>query len=91
MAAPDIVQFIDDWMVANAWTAPARQAFLDDFTSQYNYQENIDDGMGGTIPNPVSKSEFANQNLVLFVVQTVNSWRNRAARDAATYDPLVIE
>lgn len=91
MAAPDIVQFIDDWMVANAWTAPDRQAFLDDFTSQYNYQENVDDGMGGTIPNPVSKSAFANSKLVLFVVQTVNAWRNKVARDATTYDPLVLE
>ena len=91
MAAPNIVQFIDDWMVANGWSLADRLLFLDDFTSQYNYQENIDDGEGGTIPNPVSKSEFANQKLVLFVVQTVNAWRDRVAREAATYDPLVLE
>ena len=91
MAAPDIVTFIDDWMVTNAWSPADRQAFLDDFTSQYDYQENIDDGMGGTIPNPVSKSAFANLKLVLFVVQTVNAWRNKVARNAAIYDPLVLE
>lgn len=78
-------------MITDAWSAADRQAFLDDFTSQYNYQEEVDDGMGGTIPNPVSKSEFANSELVLFVVQTVNAWRNKVARNAATFDPLVLE
>jgi hypothetical protein len=47
--------------------------------------------MGGTIPNPVSKSEFANSKSVLFHVQTVNAWRNKVAREAATFDPLVLE
>lgn len=91
MAAPNIVGFIDDWMVAEAWSLADRQAFLDDFTSQYNYQEMVDDGMGGTIPNPVSKSEFANSKSVLFHVRTVNAWRNNVARDAATYIPLELE
>lgn len=91
MAAPNIVGFIDDWMVINAWSAADRQAFLDDFCSQYNYQEEVDDGMGGTIPNPVGKSEFANSKSVLFHVRTVNAWRNKVARDATTFDPLVLE
>lgn len=91
MAAPNIVQFIDDWMVTNVWTVEDRQAFLDDFCSQYGYQEMIDDGAGGMISNPVSRSEFANSKSVLFFVQTVNAWRNKVARDAAVYVPLELE
>lgn len=91
MAAPNIVQFIDDWMVTNAWTVEDRQAFLDDFCSQHGYQEMVDDGAGSMIPNPLSKNEVANSKSVLFHVQTVNAWRSKVARDAATYTPLELE
>lgn len=78
------------------WAAdPAvKQAMLVDFCNQYNYQEFVedpDDPTGDPIPNPVSRVQFANEKITLFIVQTVNQARLKAGREAVVIEELELE
>jgi hypothetical protein len=61
---------------------------LDDFCEQYDYEEFIDDGTGGSIPNPQSKSDFANEQITRFIRESVHAARLTAGREAITIEEL---
>lgn len=84
----NFVQFIND-----EWTAAAEEkiAFLDDYVADFGYEEMIDDGDGGLIPNPISKSEFANQVITDIIRRSPNRIRQRRAEEAATWDEVILE
>lgn len=71
-------------------SAGKKQAMLDDFVEQYGYEEQIDDGDGGLIPNPVSKKAFANDKIQRFVMETVHAVRKRRVEQATTFEELIL-
>ena len=84
--AVDIIGYLNTQLTD--WSAQKKQDMLDDFCSQYNYEDMVDDGEGGEIENPVSKKMFANQKIVEFIKGTVNAYRAKKAREEAQYDEL---
>jgi len=86
----NFVGFIND-----AWGADAvtKAAMLADFCAQYGYREFIEDpeSPGELIPNPVSRTEFANYHITLYIVQAVNAARWKAGRDAVVIEELILE
>lgn len=88
MANLDFKTFVSDNVDL---TSAKKIALLDDFVLQYGYEENIDDGEGGTIPNPVTKTETFNQKVTDFIVQTINAQRLKVARDAASITEQTLE
>lgn len=67
-------------------------AVVNAFATQYRYQVNIDDGEGGTIPNPVSKAQFAKNIIRSFVrevyvgaqIKAIEATRLQIIEDANT-------
>lgn len=84
----DFVGFIND-----NWQAPTAKklALLDSFVAQYGYEEMVEDEDGNEIPNPVSKRQFTNAQIVEFICASVNAFRGREAAAAAEYDELALE
>jgi len=62
-------------------------ALLEDFCTQYGYQEVLDDGS----PNPESRREFANHHITRFLRESVNSVRRERAEAEAMYEELKLE
>ena len=60
-------------------------ALLDDFCSQYGYQEEIEGE-----PNPVSKKDFANSKITNYIKETVNAYRKTEAEKATSFTELDI-
>lgn len=69
-------------------TTQQKVDMLDDFVYQNNYTDTVDDGQGGTIPNPVSKSDFMNQLVTDFIKATVQARRVYIAQQAITTEEL---
>lgn len=67
-----------------------KQAMLDDFCEQYGYQEEIEDFEGNLIPNPVSKVKFADERIYDFIRETVHATRIRRAKEATTFEELIL-
>ena len=72
-------------------TAAQKLALLSDFCAQYGYQEQIDDGQGNIIPNPVTQKEFANHKITRYIIETVNAIRLSKGIDAVTIEELELE
>ncbi len=83
--ALDFIAFINQNI---SLSAAKKQAMLSDFCEQYGYQEEIDDGEGELVPNPISKVEFANERIESFIRETVNATRIRRAKEAAIIEEL---
>jgi hypothetical protein len=84
----DFIQFIND---NAALMTEQKVALLSDFCEQYSYQEFVDDGQGGQMPNPVGKQEFANAKITDYLEQSVNATRIRRAKEAVSWEELVLE
>lgn len=86
----NFVGFINSTWGADAAT---KALMLADFCAQYGYQEFVDDpaNPGEQIPNPVTRTEFANYHITLYIVQTVNAARWKAGRDAVVIEELILE
>lgn len=56
---------------------------VDAFAAVYNYQTNIPDGSGGTIPNPENKNQFAKRLIARYVKDVLKGFEANAAADAA--------
>lgn len=73
-------------------TAAKKTAMLADFCYQYGYEDNIPDPASedpeATIPNPVSKTSFANDKIEQYIIQTVNAYRKDVAEAAASFEEL---
>ena len=72
-------------------TAAQKLALLSDFCAQYGYQEQIDDGQGNIIPNPITQKEFANRKITRYIAETVNAKRWSKAIDAVIIETLELE
>lgn len=83
--ALDYVGFINQNTSLNA---AKKQAFLDDFCEQYNYQDQIEDDDLNLIPNPVTKKDFANEKIDRFLRETVNVIRRKRVEKATTFEEL---
>ena len=83
----DIIGYISDNV---SLTAEKKTAMLDSFCEQYSYQEMVGDpeDEGETIPNPISKKDFANEKIEKFVVDTVNAARLKVGRNAVKIEEL---
>lgn len=72
-----------------AWSAAKKTAMLDDFAYGIGYQDVIgQDDEGVDIPNPVTKKEHANNYLKSVVKNTVEDYRLKEAKKAATFTEL---
>lgn len=84
----DFIQFIND----NVNLSAAKKVeLLEDFCKQYGYEEEIDDGAGGMIPNPVTRKVFANDKISSFIKQTVNAVRRKEQLELVEYEKLILE
>lgn len=88
MALLDFKSFVSDNVdLTNA----EKTDLLDHFVLQYGYEENIDDGEGKMIPNPISKSETFNQKVTDFIVQTTEAHRLKVKKDAVEITKQTLE
>lgn len=76
----DFVGFIN-----SEWTASGAKklAMLNDFTQQQGYQEEI-----GGEPNPMTRKDFANQEITRFIVKNVNATRKGRAESLVIFEEL---
>ena len=72
-------------------TGTQKTAMLNDYCSYFNYQTTITDSNGDPIPNPESKTEFANRMIGRDIKSKINATRKIAAEAAATYEEFEIE
>jgi hypothetical protein len=79
----DFITFINGNLTINA---AAKQQMLSDFCSAYGYEANITDEAGNSIPNPVTKVDFANRKINNYIKEVINSYRKRKAQDVVSYD-----
>jgi len=87
----DIIGYLNSVEPIASWSTAKKQDMLNHYVSHFGYQENIDEGTGELVPNPESKKQFANRMLKEHIKDCVNSVRDRASKEAATYEKLDLD
>jgi hypothetical protein len=90
-AQMDIVGFINSQEPVASWTTVQKVAFLNDLCSTGGYQETIVNEAGETIPNPITKKQFANRMIIKQVARWINGWRKSVAESALTIESVDLE
>lgn len=88
MADLNFMKFISDNVDL---AAEKKVALLEDFCAQYGWTEFLIDNDGNEVPNPVSRTDFANQKVTQFFIQSINAARRKRAEEAVTIEELVME
>ena len=76
----DYVSFINSNVT---WDNDKKLRMLNGFVYQYSYQDEIEDEEGDLIPNPVSKVDFANQQIERFIRENIKAWEANQDAEAA--------
>lgn len=90
-AQMDIVGFINTQEPVASWTIEKKVAFLNDLCATGGYQETITNEAGETVPNPMTKKEFANRMIAKQIVRWVNGWRKTVAESSVIIESVELE
>jgi len=78
----------DEWLLCSVSpTAETGQRLVAAICFAYGYQEDIDDGAGGTIPNPVTCADWADQRVADLMTAILVSAETRQAQDSV--EPVI--
>jgi len=87
----DILGFIETQEPVLSWTSAKKLELGDRFCKARGYQELIDDGECGSIPNPQTKKEFMNKDILGYIKLMVNSNIRQEAIDTLIYDEITFD
>ena len=79
----NILTYINSQPPVSGWTAAKKQSMLDRFCKSRGYEETIEGQ-----PNPVTKAEFFNNDILNYVKSMVDSNAKSEAINALTYEQI---